>query len=79
MHRNGGQKIICDMDLGHQGAALQACPPIGQHYAPLVFVRIAPAVLFVEWLVDSAPVFARPVAVHNGHDVALPPPRIVPA
>ena len=79
MHRNGGQKIICDMALGHQGAQLEACPSTPQHYAALVFVPIAPAVLFVEWLVDSAPVFAPPVAAKNGHDVALPPPRSVPA
>ena len=78
MHRNGGQKIICDMALGHQGAQLEACPSTPRHYAALVFVPIASAVLFVEWLVDSAPVFALPVAAKNGHDVALPPPRSVP-
>jgi len=79
MHSNGGQKLDCDMDFGHQGAELQACPSANQHYAALAFVPTGPADLFAEWLVDSAPVFAPPAAVNNGHDVAPPPPRSVPA
>ncbi len=75
MHHNWGQKISCDINLGHQGAELQACPSAYQHYATLLFVPIAPVALLVEWLVDSMPIFASSVVVSNTHEVLSPPPR----
>ena len=79
MHRVAAGQVDCGTGGGRRDGQLKSCADLSQHYAAtLVFLRTAPALIWLENLLQSAPMVRSSVAAKTEAEVPYPPPRLLP-
>jgi hypothetical protein len=76
-HQMASAKVICDTSSSPRDADLERCPDQTTHYTvALIFVRMAPAILFAQPLVGAAASLPSSAPAKVAVEVPYPPPRL---